>query len=83
MNEVEKFLIASYLYYIAYEETPMTDYEFDMLCKDMLKKWDTVHHRYKHLITEEMLECGTGHNLREEDYPEDIKAMAKITLDKR
>ena len=54
-----------------------------MMSKDMLKKWNTVHHRYKHLITEEMLACGTGHNLREEDYPEDIKAMAKITLDKR
>jgi len=82
-NHIERFLMASYLYYILYEETPMTDYEFDMLCSEMLSKWDNIQHRYKYLVTPEMLICGTGHNLRKEDYPEEIIAMANNFLDKK
>ena len=71
MDKVNRFLMASYQYYIKYELI-MSDYDFDILCRDLLKIFNIVEHKYKDIITEDMSACGTGHNLRIEDYPEEL-----------
>ena len=73
---VEKFLVSSYIYYVLYEETPMTDCEFDSMCCYMLDNWAEIEHKYKYMITEDMLEAGTGHNISASSYPEEIVDMA-------
>jgi len=70
-KRVDLFLMASYRYYLCYESI-MPDRDYDMLCRDLLTDWDAIESPHKHLITREMLESGTGYNLRAEDYPQEI-----------
>lgn len=62
------WLMASYLYYIC-NRNILSDVMFDKMSKEMLSKWDIIEHRHKHLITTEMLEAGSGYNLKDEQYP--------------
>ena len=63
-----QWLMASYLYYVAFEESPLTDAEFDEHTKELLENYDDwdIH---KDLITKDMLVAGTAYNLRLHDYP--------------
>lgn len=64
---VPHYLMASYLYYIAYQ-SPMTDEAYDYLCKRLYAEWDEVEHQHKHLVEHEALTAGTC-LLNAKDYP--------------
>ena len=52
------YLMAAYAYYV--EDNPLfTDSFFDDMAKTMLAIWDSIEHRHKHYITEDMLAAGT------------------------
>lgn len=52
------YLMASYAYYE--EDNPLiSDSLFDKLATRLLKCWDEVEHRHKHLLSEDMLKAGT------------------------
>lgn len=74
-SDVENYLIHSYLYYILYQSV-ITDYEFDALCVRLLHDYPTLNHQYKYLFNEDDLRAGTGHQIKEEDYPDDIRQVA-------
>lgn len=64
------YLMASYLYYYAPEEKPiMSDAEYDKLAKYILKNWDVIEHKHKHLIDKDDLKAGTAFNIKLYDYP--------------
>ena len=52
------YLIAAYAYYV--EDNPiMSDWQFDVLAKRLLEKWDTIEHPHKSFISEDDLRAGT------------------------
>lgn len=61
-------LISSYLYYIYGDSTPLSDAEYDKLCRILYDKWDEVTHPHLKLIDKEDLEAGSLYRLR--DYPQ-------------
>tara|TARA_R110000772_G_scaffold121664_2_gene227927 strand:- start:440 stop:679 length:240 start_codon:yes stop_codon:yes gene_type:complete len=65
----DKYLMSSYKYYVTFEETGMSDHQFDMLCKDLLGAWDTFEHPLKHLVDKDLLRCGSGFSIQ---YPADF-----------
>lgn len=52
------YIMASYAYYER-DQPILTDGAFDRLSKYLLKEWDAVDHRHKHLITTDMLAAGS------------------------
>lgn len=67
---VPAFLTASYIYYLKSDLRPiMSDTDFDWLCSYLLRRWRSVKHPHKHLITLDMLRAGTAYSLREAHYP--------------
>jgi len=52
------YLMAAYTYYHL-DESIITDAEFDRMAKELLKDYDTIEHRHKHLISKEELKAGT------------------------
>ena len=68
-----EYLYHSYLYYKV--NMPLiTDSEYDALCKRLLDGWESVTHVFKHLVTIDDLEAGTGYAIQ---YP---KGMEKTFL---
>lgn len=59
-TKFEQYVKASYRYYEAYEDTGISDSEFDYLCRDLLEHWEEVTHPDKHLADEAALSAGTG-----------------------
>ena len=55
----------------------MSDTAFDGMCKYMLKNYDTLEHVNKNIVSREMLEAGSGYNLKEDDYPIRVKVIAE------
>ena len=66
---VPYYLMASYLYYITHKLSPMSDEEFDSLCRRLIDEYDGIEHPHKSLVSLESLRAGTGFNLSEKDYP--------------
>lgn len=61
-------LMASFQYY--HKDTNLlADTTFDKMCKWLLDNYDTVEHRYKHLITRDQLQAGSLYDLGTHDYP--------------
>lgn len=56
----ETWLECAYKYYILGEETCWYDCEFDYQSRFLLENWGLVTHKYKHLVNEDDLRCGTG-----------------------
>ena len=77
MDKVTTYLVCSYLYYIQYEDTPLTDFEFDTLCQELLNEFDTLEHEFKYLLEKESLKAGTAYQIGDRDYPPEIKRLAK------
>lgn len=50
--------MCSYAYYIC-DAPVISDGLFDKICVDLLKKWDSITHRHKDLITKADLRAGT------------------------
>jgi len=68
-GDLNDYLVHCYLYYKL--DTPIIyDYDFDMLCKEILEKWDSINHSYKKLISKSDLQAGTGYSITE--YPQEI-----------
>jgi len=69
-------MMSSYIYYVAnsFLESPLSDTEYDELCKRLLSKWDDVDHPHKKLIDFNSLTAGTGFYLN--DYPTIVKNAA-------
>ena len=59
----EQYVKASYRYYELYEETGMSDFQFDMLCKELADHYDEWEHPDKGLADVEALRCGTGYQM--------------------
>lgn len=76
---LQKFLMASYTYYIRYASV-MPDAEYDQLAKMLRTSWPYFDHQHKHLVTLEDLNAGTLFRLKEEDYPEIVKQAAEIWI---
>jgi NAD-dependent DNA ligase len=68
------YLITAYAYYML-DESLIEDAEFDAMSKKLLKYYDTIEHRHKHLVTKENLAAGTL-LLSEEEYPTIVKEVA-------
>ena len=63
-----RWLMSSYLYYIVFKESPLSDIEFDNMSKQLLESYGEwkIH---SDIITEDMLRAGSAYNLRMHDYP--------------
>jgi hypothetical protein len=59
------YLFHSYAYYKVHY-TFIPDEKFDSICKLLLDNWDKFEHRFKHLISKDDLEAGTGYAIQ---YP--------------
>ena len=73
-NLISKYMMASYAYYV--EDDPIiTDDEYDNLCENLLKHWDTVvvpsDHEHKKYLCKDALDSGTGYHIKK--YPTIIK----------
>jgi hypothetical protein len=62
LNDEQKFIYASYLYYWL-DVSPMSDYEYDMLARKLLENYDSLTNKFKYRLTREALEAGTGYFL--------------------
>ena len=76
---VSRVLLASYLYYIK-DHSMMEDHEFDMMCRKLHARWDTIEHPHKHLLDKEGLKAGTAYHLNELDYPQIIRLTGDMVI---
>jgi aspartate ammonia-lyase len=60
---VPYYLMHSYIYY-EINDSIITDYEYDEICKELKDKWDDVKHYHKHLVDVTALGAGTGYQLK-------------------
>lgn len=71
-------LMASWCYYI---ETPpaslLSDTQFDKACRWLLRHYDSVSHKYKHLLPPEALSAGSAYHLSPGMYPRGIVNLAQ------
>ena len=71
-------LLGSYIYYHRpHQNYLFKDTTFDSMCKFMLKHYDNIEHKYKHLITKEDLEAGTLYSLQDWQYPTHLARIAE------
>lgn len=75
--DLDRWLAASYNYYITFEDTGMSDCEFDMLSKKLLDHWDTFDHCMKEKVGKDAMQCGSGFHLKASDYPEKIRSESQ------
>ena len=71
-------LMASWLYYI--EPNPcsiLSDQQFDKACAWLSRHYDSVTHKYKHLLPPEALTAGSAYHLSAAEYPRGIVACAQ------
>lgn len=71
-------LMASWCYYI--EPTPvslLSDQQFDKACAWLLRRYDSVNHKYKHLLPRDALVAGSAFHLSAGQYPAGIVACAQ------
>lgn len=67
-SDVYNYLKASYQYYILFEDTDMSDHEFDMLCRKLYTNWDSLSESDKELLDKDSLQAGTGYNIKRSTY---------------
>lgn len=70
-------LCCSYLYYIQ-NTNIISDDVFDKACKWLLDNYNDISHKYKYLITKEMLEAGSFYNLAMSQYPNGIIRCSEV-----
>ena len=76
---VSCYLTAAYCYYHL-DISPLTDYAFDLLARQLLACWDEVDHIHKHLITKDELLMGTL-LLAEDKYPSRIRSPIPVAFE--
>jgi hypothetical protein len=67
-DKVFKYLKASYQYYIKYEDTGMSDYEYDMLCKWLYDNFDSLSEEDQSVLDKDALKAGTGYQISKDIY---------------
>jgi hypothetical protein len=72
--DVWKYLLNSYLYYIKYEDTFMTDEAYDILCNRLYKDFDNLPDNEQDMLSRDSLSAGTGY-----DIPLSVYRLAGIT----
>lgn len=70
----EFFLEHSYRYYIL-DDPIVSDYAFDIMCRNLKSCVEEIPEEYKTLIDEDSLACGSGFHIKEEEYPQHIKDL--------
>lgn len=78
---VPVMLMASYLYYCRDLDPPLSDQDFDQICKLALDNWKKVKHPHKRLIKRSNLEAGSLYNLVERKYPLIVRGAALLWYD--
>ena len=78
-SSISWFLSSSYCYYQK-DESLMSDIAFDKLCKWMFDNHDSLEHEHKHLVTKDMLQAGSGFNLKADDYPLRVQHSAPVLI---
>lgn len=58
---VPYYLMSSYLYYKE-DKFVLHDNDYDLLCKRIIKEWDSITHFHKHFIDLDSLKAGTGYS---------------------
>jgi hypothetical protein len=78
---VSYYLLSSYAYYHLHS-SPFMDTAFDHLCARLLTCLDQVTHQHKYLIAEDILECGSGFHISEEQYPLMVRSAVWDFIDR-
>jgi|TARA_R110002074_G_scaffold102277_1_gene221023 hypothetical protein len=60
---VPYYLMHSYIYY-EINDSIITDYEYDELCRELKDRWDSITHYHKHLVDVDALGAGTGYQVK-------------------
>lgn len=68
-EKYHRWLKQAYLYYVMYDNT-MSDYEWDMIGRELAEKWDEWDSPHKHLVRQDAM--FTAYYIPEEDYPKEI-----------
>ena len=72
-------LAASWIYYHREHMTPiLSDELFDKLCKWVYKHYDSLEHKYKHLINKDDLLAGSLFSIGSYDYPRGLCIAAEM-----
>lgn len=69
------YLMASVAYY-HWDASLLEDAEYDILCTDILRKWNAITHPHKRFIDRTSLAAGTGYAIPEWKYPTITKEAA-------
>lgn len=72
------YLMASYLYYMLDRGTPFSDSEYDLLCRRLVKDYDDITHKLKHLTNKELLIAGSGYTIQLHSYPIGLRSTAEL-----
>lgn len=68
-QDLNDYFVHCYLYYEL--NCPVIhDHDFDVLCKKILAKWDTISHPHKDIVSKKDLAAGTGYSIK--SYPDDV-----------
>jgi hypothetical protein len=67
-STVMRYFTASYQYYVAYEDTGMSDYEYDILCKHLYDNFDLLTPDEQSVLSKESLSAGTGFDISLDVY---------------
>lgn len=79
---VTHYLSACVAYY-HWDEKWMEDDDFDMLCFDLYKHFDSLTHPHKYLLDKDALLAGTGFHLGQFEYPMMTRRAAWVVLHPR
>ena len=63
-----EYLEYSIRYYI-FDESVVSDKEFDELCSTLLRFWNQFDHKYKYLTDQSALSAGTGYQISTNNAP--------------
>lgn len=78
-RDLNDYFVHCYLYYKL--NCPVIhDYDFDLLCKGILAKWDTISHPHKDIVSKKDLAAGTGYSIKA--YPDDVVKEAEKLREK-
>lgn len=74
-ENLNDYFVHCYLYYKL--NCPIIyDHDFDVLCKKILARWDTISHPHKDIVSKKDLKAGTGYSI--ESYPKEVIVEAEI-----
>ena len=67
---IDDYLVSSVAYYLDYEDTHLTDHEFDMICRNLCDNYEDIPDDLKRFVNEDDLLAGTGFMVTRKDLEE-------------